>query len=90
MDPNGVANMFIFHHHMSFIIIISNGYTKYYQVCDWRLNERHDGALTGLNKKMAVLMYGERNVSVWRRSYAVAPPPLELQHPCEPPAPSPL
>ena len=50
-------------------------------VCDWRLNERHDGALTGLNKKMAVVMYGEKNVSTWRRSYAVPPPPLQREHP---------
>ena len=54
-------------------------------VCDWRLNERHDGALTGLNKKMAVVMYGDKNVSEWRRSYGVSPPPLNREHPCVPP-----
>lgn len=34
-------------------------------VCDWRLNERHDGVLTGLNKKMAVVQFGETNVTTW-------------------------
>jgi hypothetical protein len=50
-------------------------------VCDWRLNERHDGVLTGLNKKIAVVQYGKENVSTWRRSYSVAPPALERSHP---------
>lgn len=53
-------------------------------VCDWRLNERHDGALSGLNKKLAVVQYGDKNVSTWRRGYSVAPPPLEPSHPCWP------
>ena len=48
---------------------------------DWRLNERHDGALTGLNKKIAVVHYGKANVTMWRRSYATAPPPLSHTHP---------
>jgi len=34
-------------------------------VCTWRLNERHDGVLTGLNKKMAVVQFGQQNVSAW-------------------------
>lgn len=44
---------------------------------DWRLNERHYGALQGLNKAETAAKYGDDQVHVWRRSYATAPPPLE-------------
>ncbi len=44
----------------------------------WRLNERHYGALQGLNKKETTEQHGEAQVHVWRRSYDIAPPPLEL------------
>jgi len=43
----------------------------------WRLNERHYGALQGLNKAETAAKYGDEQVHVWRRSYAVQPPPLE-------------
>jgi len=43
---------------------------------DWRLNERHYGALTGLDKLKTAESYGEDQVRLWRRSYDVAPPPL--------------
>jgi len=43
----------------------------------WRLNERHYGALQGLNKAETAAKYGEDKVKVWRRSYAVRPPDLE-------------
>jgi 2,3-bisphosphoglycerate-dependent phosphoglycerate mutase len=43
---------------------------------DWRLNERHYGALTGLNKAETAARHGEEQVKVWRRSYDVPPPPL--------------
>jgi 2,3-bisphosphoglycerate-dependent phosphoglycerate mutase len=43
----------------------------------WRLNERHYGALQGLNKKQTAEKYGEDKVKVWRRSYDVRPPALE-------------
>jgi 2,3-bisphosphoglycerate-dependent phosphoglycerate mutase len=43
----------------------------------WRLNERHYGALTGLNKAETARKYGEAQVMVWRRSYAIRPPLLE-------------
>ena len=43
----------------------------------WRLNERHYGALQGLNKAETAVNYGERQVHLWRRSYDVVPPPLE-------------
>ncbi len=44
---------------------------------DWRLNERHYGALQGLNKAETAAKYGAEQVHIWRRSYAEPPPPLE-------------
>jgi 2,3-bisphosphoglycerate-dependent phosphoglycerate mutase len=44
----------------------------------WRLNERHYGALQGLNKAQTVERHGEAQVKIWRRSYDVPPPPLAL------------
>ena len=44
----------------------------------WQLNERHYGSLQGLNKAEMAEKYGEAQVKVWRRSYDVPPPPLEL------------
>src|SRR5690606_10008016 len=46
-------------------------------VKDWRLNERHYGALTGLNKAEMVAKVGEEQVFIWRRSYDIPPPELE-------------
>ncbi len=43
----------------------------------WRLNERHYGALQGLNKAEMAVKYGEAQVKIWRRSYATPPPALE-------------
>lgn len=43
----------------------------------WRLNERHYGALQGLNKSETAVKYGEEQVFIWRRSYEIPPPPLE-------------
>ena len=45
-------------------------------VKDWRLNERHYGALTGLNKTETAKKHGDDQVKVWRRSYDVPPPPM--------------
>ncbi len=42
----------------------------------WRLNERHYGALQGLNKAETAKKHGAEQVKIWRRSYAAAPPPL--------------
>jgi 2,3-bisphosphoglycerate-dependent phosphoglycerate mutase len=42
----------------------------------WRLNERHYGALQGLNKLETALEYGEEQVQIWRRSYSIRPPAL--------------
>lgn len=44
---------------------------------DWRLNERHYGALQGLNKTETAQKYGEEQVKIWRRSYDVRPPALD-------------
>ena len=44
----------------------------------WRLNERHYGALQGLNKAQTVELHGEAQVKIWRRSYDIPPPPLGL------------
>jgi 2,3-bisphosphoglycerate-dependent phosphoglycerate mutase len=43
----------------------------------WRLNERHYGALQGLNKAETAAQYGEAQVKIWRRSYDIRPPALE-------------
>ncbi|MFA7224041.1 MAG: 2,3-bisphosphoglycerate-dependent phosphoglycerate mutase, partial [Candidatus Cloacimonas sp.] len=48
---------------------------------DWRLNERHYGALQGLNKAETAIKYGEEQVLLWRRSYDTPPPPLEKKDP---------
>lgn len=48
---------------------------------DWRLNERHYGALTGLNKAETVAKVGEEQVKIWRRSFDIPPPPLESGSP---------
>lgn len=50
-------------------------------VKDWRLNERHYGALAGLNKTETALKYGEAQVLRWRRSYDVRPDPMEPNNP---------
>jgi 2,3-bisphosphoglycerate-dependent phosphoglycerate mutase len=42
----------------------------------WRLNERHYGALQGLNKAETAAKHGEEQVKIWRRSYDIPPPPL--------------
>lgn len=48
------------------------------EVKDWHLNERHYGALQGLNKADTARKYGEEQVHVWRRSYATIPPALDI------------
>ncbi len=47
----------------------------------WRLNERHYGALQGLNKAETAALHGEEKVKIWRRSYDVPPPALEKTDP---------
>ena len=48
---------------------------------DWRLNERHYGGLTGLNKKEMIDRVGEEQVKIWRRSFDIPPPPLPEDSP---------
>ena len=50
----------------------------------WRLNERHYGALQGLNKAETAEKHGEDQVKIWRRSYDIPPPPLDLDDPRHP------
>jgi bisphosphoglycerate-dependent phosphoglycerate mutase family 1 len=50
----------------------------------WRLNERHYGALQGLNKAETVAQHGEAQVKIWRRSYDIPPPALEASDPRHP------
>ena len=51
---------------------------------DWRLNERHYGALQGLNKAETAQKHSEEQVKVWRRSYDIPPPPLTADDPRHP------
>jgi 2,3-bisphosphoglycerate-dependent phosphoglycerate mutase len=51
---------------------------------DWRLNERHYGALQGLDKAQTVAQYGAAQVQIWRRSYDTPPPPLDSDDPRHP------
>jgi 2,3-bisphosphoglycerate-dependent phosphoglycerate mutase len=50
----------------------------------WRLNERHYGGLTGLNKAETAEKYGDEQVHIWRRSYDVPPPEMPADHPDNP------
>ena len=55
---------------------------------DWRLNERHYGALQGLNKAETAAKYGDDQVHIWRRSYDIPPPELDAddeRHPANDP-----
>jgi 2,3-bisphosphoglycerate-dependent phosphoglycerate mutase len=52
----------------------------------WRLNERHYGALQGLNKAQTVAQHGEAQVKIWRRSYDIPPPALDVADPRHPAA----
>jgi 2,3-bisphosphoglycerate-dependent phosphoglycerate mutase len=55
---------------------------------NWRLNERHYGALQGLNKAETAEKHGEEQTKVWRRSFDTPPPPLDRadpRHPCHDP-----
>jgi 2,3-bisphosphoglycerate-dependent phosphoglycerate mutase len=50
----------------------------------WRLNERHYGALQGLNKAETAATHGEAQTKIWRRSYDIPPPPLTVDDPRHP------
>jgi 2,3-bisphosphoglycerate-dependent phosphoglycerate mutase len=53
-------------------------------VRNWRLNERHYGALQGLDKKATTEQYGAEQTKLWRRSYDIPPPPVDLSSPEHP------
>src|ERR671910_738237 len=53
-------------------------------VHSWRLNERHYGALQGLNKAETAAKHGDAQVKIWRRSYDIPPPPLSPDDPRHP------
>ena len=58
------------------------------EVKSWRLNERHYGALQGLNKAETAAKHGDAQVKIWRRSYDIPPPPLTIddeRHPSHDP-----
>jgi 2,3-bisphosphoglycerate-dependent phosphoglycerate mutase len=54
------------------------------EVKHWRLNERHYGALQGLNKAETAAKHGEAQTKIWRRSYDIPPPPLTVDDPRHP------
>jgi len=51
---------------------------------DWRLNERHYGSLQGLDKRRVTTLYGAEQTEQWRRSFDIAPPPIETSNPEHP------
>jgi 2,3-bisphosphoglycerate-dependent phosphoglycerate mutase len=59
----------------SWLALAAAGQAFVPEIKDWRLNERHYGGLTGLNKTETAAKHGEAQVKVWRRSYDVPPPP---------------
>jgi 2,3-bisphosphoglycerate-dependent phosphoglycerate mutase len=60
----------------SWIALHAAGQAYVPETKDWRLNERHYGGLTGLNKAETAAKHGEEQVKIWRRSYDVPPPEL--------------
>jgi 2,3-bisphosphoglycerate-dependent phosphoglycerate mutase len=60
----------------SWLALAAAGQTFVPEVKDWRLNERHYGGLTGLNKAETAEKHGAEQVKIWRRSYDIPPPPL--------------
>lgn len=66
------------------IVLRTMGLTNIPVIKAWQLNERHYGALQGLNKPETVAKYGEEQVTIWRRSYDIPPPKLEKTDPRHP------
>lgn len=65
--------------HTSWIILKEMNQSWIPQEKTWRLNERHYGALQGLNKSETVQKHGEEQVKIWRRSYDIPPPIMEVE-----------
>ena len=66
------------------IVLEEMGQTSIPVVKSWQLNERHYGALQGLNKAETAQEYGDEQVHIWRRSYDIPPPPLDHDDPRHP------
>ena len=66
------------------IVLEAMGLSNIPVIKAWQLNERHYGALQGLNKPETVAKYGEKQVIIWRRSYDIPPPKLEKTDPRHP------
>lgn len=66
---------------LNYILLELDLYNKIEVIKSYKLNERHYGALQGLNKTETREKYGEEQVHIWRRSYDVRPPKLELTDP---------
>ncbi len=66
------------------IVLEVMGQTSIPVIKNWRLNERHYGALQGLNKAETAAEYGDEQVLIWRRSYDIPPPALEHDDPRHP------
>ncbi|KAL0968760.1 hypothetical protein UPYG_G00271340 [Umbra pygmaea] len=67
--------------HTAWLLLQAIGQEWVPVVKSWRLNERHYGALIGLNRAEMALNHGEERVKQWRRSYDLTPPPIEESHP---------
>jgi 2,3-bisphosphoglycerate-dependent phosphoglycerate mutase len=66
------------------IVLDAMGLSEIPVIKAWQLNERHYGALQGLNKPETVAKYGKEQVDIWRRSYDIPPPSLEKTDPRHP------
>ena len=64
--------------------LITLGQTNVPIITDWRLNERHYGALQGLDKKETTRLHGAEQTKMWRRSFDVPPPPVDVSSPEHP------
>ena len=85
-----------FHFDVAFTSLLRRAITTLWNVLDqmdllwipvqksWRLNERHYGALQGLNKAETAAKHGDEQVKIWRRSFDIAPPPLTAWDPAWP------
>ncbi|HEX7799139.1 MAG TPA: 2,3-diphosphoglycerate-dependent phosphoglycerate mutase [Asticcacaulis sp.] len=63
------------------LALVAAGQSYVPVIKDWRLNERHYGGLTGLDKAETAAKHGDEQVKIWRRSYDVPPPPLGADSP---------
>ncbi|XP_054886706.1 bisphosphoglycerate mutase isoform X1 [Poeciliopsis prolifica] len=67
--------------HTAWLVLEAMGQEWVPVIKSWRLNERHYGALIGLNRAEMALQHGEQKVKQWRRSYDITPPLIDESHP---------